>query len=63
MDDDAVVAAIRGLSGGDFDKSMTSIVDHRAWQDVYKPQVEARRLYVKFDDQGALLLIGFKEAQ
>jgi motility quorum-sensing regulator / GCU-specific mRNA interferase toxin len=64
MDDDAVVAAIRGLSGGDFDKSMTSIVDHRVWQDVYKPQVEARRLCVKFtlDDQGALLMINFKEA-
>jgi motility quorum-sensing regulator / GCU-specific mRNA interferase toxin len=63
MDDDAVVA-LRGLSGGDFDKSMTPIVDHRVWQDVYKPRVEARRLYVKFtlDDQGALLLINFKEA-
>jgi len=34
MDDDAVVAVIQGLSLRDFDKSMTSIADHRVWQDV-----------------------------
>jgi motility quorum-sensing regulator / GCU-specific mRNA interferase toxin len=58
MDHDAVVAVIQGLSPGDFDKSMTSIANHRVWQD------EGRELYVKFtlDSQGALLLISFKEA-
>jgi hypothetical protein len=37
---------------------MTSIANHRVWQD------EGRELYVKFtlDSQGALLLISFKEA-
>jgi hypothetical protein len=43
---------------------MTSIADHRIWQDVYKPQVGARTLYVKFtlDARAAPLLISFKEA-
>ena len=45
MDDDAVVAVIHGLSPHDFDKSMT---DHRVWQDVYRPHVKGRELYVKF---------------
>lgn len=64
MDDAEVVAVIQRLDLGDFEKSMTSIVDHRVWQDVYKPNVGTRTLYVKFtlDAQGALFLISFKEA-
>jgi motility quorum-sensing regulator / GCU-specific mRNA interferase toxin len=64
MDDAAVVAVIQGLSNSDFEKSMTSLADHRVWQDVYKPSVRGRRLYVKFtlDARGALFLISFKEA-
>jgi motility quorum-sensing regulator/GCU-specific mRNA interferase toxin len=64
MDDVAVVAVIQGLSGSDFDKSMTSIADHRIWQDVYKPSVDGRELYVKFtlDAGQEFLLISFKEA-
>ena len=64
MDDAAVVAVIQGLSNSDFEKSMTSLADHRVWQDVYKPSVRGRTLYVKFtlDARGALFLISFKEA-
>jgi motility quorum-sensing regulator / GCU-specific mRNA interferase toxin len=64
MDDDAVVAVIAGLSHQDFEKSMTSIADHKVWQDVYKPRVGGRTLYVKFtlDAQRAPFLISFKEA-
>jgi motility quorum-sensing regulator/GCU-specific mRNA interferase toxin len=64
MDDAAVVAVIQGLISSDFDKSMTSMADHRIWQDVYKPTVGGRTLYVKFtlDAQQDLLLISFKEA-
>jgi len=64
MDDAAVVAVIQGLSNSDFEKSMTSLADHRVWQDVYKPSVRGRTLYVKFtlDAQQALFLISFKEA-
>ena len=65
MDDSAVVAVIQGLSQRDFDKSMTSLADHRVWQDVYKPRVGGRTIYVKFtlDAQQAPLLISFKEAE
>ena len=64
LDDMAVVAAIQGLSGSDFDKAMTSIADHRIWQDVYKPSVGGRELYLKFTLDGGqeFLLISFKEA-
>ena len=64
MDDAAVVAVIQGLSASDFDKSMTSMADHRVWQDVYKPSAGGRMLYVKFtlDARQALFLISFKEA-
>ena len=64
MDDAAVVAVIQGLSNSDFEKSMTSLADHRVWQDVYKPSVRGRTLYVKFtlDARRTLFLISFKEA-
>ena len=64
LDDAGVVAVIQGLSTADFDKSMTSMADHRVWQDVYKPTAESRALYVKFtlDAEGEFLLISFKEA-
>ena len=64
MDDADVVAVIQAPVFGDFEKSMTSVVDHRIWQDVYRPRVGGRELYVKFtlDAQGVLFLISFKEA-
>ena len=64
MDDAAVVKAIQGLAAACFDKSMTSLADHRVWQDVYRPTVDGRQLYVKFtlDARRQLLLISFKEA-
>jgi motility quorum-sensing regulator/GCU-specific mRNA interferase toxin len=64
MDDDAVVAVIKGLRNSDFEKSMTSTIDHRVWQDVYKTTVGKRTLYVKFtlDAQKELFLISFKQA-
>jgi motility quorum-sensing regulator/GCU-specific mRNA interferase toxin len=46
MDDEAVVAVIQGLGAEAFDTSMTSMADHRIWQDVYKPRVADRDLYV-----------------
>ena len=62
MDEPAVVDAIQGLTGQDFEKSMPSTLNPAIWQDVYKPIVEGRELYVKFtvDAQGQLLLISFK---
>jgi motility quorum-sensing regulator / GCU-specific mRNA interferase toxin len=63
MDEYAVVDVIAGLTGQDFDKSMPSKTDATVWQDVYKPLIAGRQLYVKFtrDARGNLLLISFKE--
>lgn len=64
MDDQQVVTVVQALTHAAFEKSMTSLVDHRIWQDVYRPRHEGRELYVKFtlDARQSLLLISFKEA-
>jgi motility quorum-sensing regulator/GCU-specific mRNA interferase toxin len=63
LDEQAVVDVIASLTARDFDKSMASEIDPTIWQDVYKPVISGRELYVKFtlDGRGALLLISFKE--
>ena len=63
MDGQAVVDVIASLTAEDFEKSMPSDRDPAIRQDVYKPVVDSRELYVKFtlDAQGGLLLISFKE--
>jgi len=62
MDEQQVSEVVATLTSNDFEKSMTSHVDPANWQDVYKPVVDGRELYVKFtlDSQGELLLISFK---
>ena len=64
LDEGDVVAVIQALTLSDFDKSMTSLADHKVWQDVYKPMRDGRKLYVKFtmDARRTLFLISFKEA-
>jgi motility quorum-sensing regulator/GCU-specific mRNA interferase toxin len=64
LDNQSVVGVIQSLASTDFEKSMTSLADHRIWQDVYKPVHGGRTLYVKFtrDARQSLLLISFKEA-
>ncbi len=63
MDEQAIVDVVAGLTGHDFDKSMPSDINPAIWQDVYKPVIDGRELYVKFtrDTRGELLLISFKE--
>ena len=63
MNEEAVVDVIARLSAQDFDKSMRSDLDPAIRQDVYKPVIDGRELYLKFtrDAQGGLLLISFKE--
>jgi motility quorum-sensing regulator/GCU-specific mRNA interferase toxin len=62
MDEQAVVDVIAGMTATDFEKSMPSEVNPVIRQDVYKPIVGRRELYVKFtlDARGGLLLISFK---
>ena len=63
MDEQAVANVVAALRSGDFDKSMRSNIDFAIWQDVYKPVVDGRELYVNFtlDARSELLLISFKE--
>ena len=63
MDEQAVVDVIAGLAVEDFEKSIPSHRDPAVRQDVYKPVVDGRELYLKItrDSQGELLLISFKE--
>jgi motility quorum-sensing regulator/GCU-specific mRNA interferase toxin len=65
LDDQAVVDVIAHLTAADFDKSMPSEINPAIWQDVYKPVIGGRELYVKvtLDARGALLLISFKGNQ
>jgi len=64
MPDTAVVAAIQALRARDFEKSMTSYANAQIWQDVYRPTVDGKELYVKFtlDAANNFFLISFKEA-
>jgi motility quorum-sensing regulator / GCU-specific mRNA interferase toxin len=48
MDEQAIVDVIAGLRSRDFDKSMPSNINPTIRQDVYKPIIEGRELYVKF---------------
>lgn len=50
------------LTVKDFYKSMTSYNDHTQWQDVYRPNTEGIKLYVKLTVQDGVLILSFKEA-
>ncbi len=57
-----IVALIQTITREQFYKSMTSIVDHRVWQDVYHVSWSDLVLYVKFTtDIEGYLVISFKE--
>lgn len=52
---------VRGLSGANFYKSMTTHANHRVWQDVYHAQWGGKGLYVKFQQAGEYFIVSFKE--
>ena len=57
-----MVDAIQQLKRKDFIKSMTTYVDHRTWQDVYKTEYNEYSLYIKFQvDEMGHFVISFKE--
>jgi len=57
-----IVALIQSIERTHFYKSMTSLRDHRIWQDVYHLPFETRFLYVKFTtDETGYLLISLKD--
>lgn len=56
-----VCLVLLNLSEKDFYKSMTTYADHRIWQDVYRPLLAGRRLYLKITVIEDLLVVSFKE--
>ncbi|WP_374419505.1 type II toxin-antitoxin system MqsR family toxin [Chromobacterium sp.] len=42
------LAVVQAIGRRDFNKSMTTHLDHTVWQDVYKPMTRCGRAYVKF---------------
>ncbi len=58
-----IVAVIQAIRRPMFYKSMTTLADHRTWQDVYHVPAEGLVLYVKFqaDVVTAFRVMSFKE--
>ena len=52
---------VHSLKRKDFYKSMTTLADHKVWQDVYHGQWNGLGLYVKFQRAGEYFVISFKE--
>ncbi|PZO11021.1 MAG: mRNA interferase MqsR [Lysobacteraceae bacterium] len=57
-----MLAVVAALTPADFHKSMTTLADHRVWQDVYRPATKFGRLYVKLTVFDYVLIVSFKEA-
>jgi motility quorum-sensing regulator / GCU-specific mRNA interferase toxin len=59
----SIVGVINSMTQKHFYKSMTSLSDHRIWQDVYHVPSEIGTLYIKFtaDTLTEFLLLSFKE--
>ena len=59
----AIAAAIQGIRRPMFYKSMTTLRDHRTWQDVYHVPADGQVLYVKFqaDVVTEFRVMSFKE--
>jgi motility quorum-sensing regulator/GCU-specific mRNA interferase toxin len=55
---------VLGLESRDFYKSMTTLHDPTLWQDVYRPEIEHRRAYVKVQIvENCTVVISFKKLE
>ncbi|MFV3292148.1 type II toxin-antitoxin system MqsR family toxin [Pseudomonas sp. NY11955] len=61
MDYPGILEVIAGLKRDDFYKSMTSHIDHRIWQDVYRPLTAVGNVYLKVSVVDEVLIVSFKE--
>lgn len=61
MDYPGMLEVIASLKHTDFYKSMTSQVDHRVWQDVYRPLTAIGYVYLKVSVVDDVLIVSFKE--
>jgi len=58
---DEMIAVVMALTTADFYKSMTTHMDHRVWQDVYRPTTPAGEVYLKLTIIDDVLIVSFKE--
>ena len=56
-----MTAVLMNLTMADFYKSMTTHADHTIWQDVYRPDTPAGRVYLKLTVLDDVLIVSFKE--
>jgi len=56
-----MLAVVLALTPADFFKSMTTRVDHKVWQDVYRPSTQAGDVYLKLTVVDDVLIVSFKE--
>lgn len=61
LDFDGIVAIVAELAPADFYKSMTTLADHKVWQDVYRPTTRVGAVYLKLTVIDDLLIVSFKE--
>lgn len=61
LDREDLIEVVCKLTAADFFKSMTAHVDHRLWQDVYRPMTRCGRAYVKLMVVDDVLVVSFKE--
>jgi motility quorum-sensing regulator/GCU-specific mRNA interferase toxin len=61
FDFDGMVAVVLDLTPKDFYKSMTTHLDHRIWQDVYRPTTMLGDVYLKLTVAVDVLIVSFKE--
>ncbi|GAB7528174.1 type II toxin-antitoxin system MqsR family toxin [Pseudomonas sp. 3A(2025)] len=63
FDFDGIVEVVMALNSKDFCKNMTTHVDYKVWQDVYRTSTEAGEVYLKLTVIDDVLIVSFKEAQ
>jgi motility quorum-sensing regulator/GCU-specific mRNA interferase toxin len=56
-----MVDVVLGLTARDFYKSMTTNADHKVWQDVYRPNTNVGKIYLKLTVIDDVLIVSFKE--
>lgn len=56
-----MVEIVATLTMGDFYKSMTTLADHKVWQDVYRVSTTAGEIYLKLMIVDDVLIVSFKE--
>ncbi len=61
LDFEGIIGVVMALTTADFYESMTTHVDHRVWQDVYRPTTPAGEVYLKLTVIDDLLIVAFKE--